>query len=147
MPTYYPDPIPQDLSGYALKTDLAKKPWIACGSMQATFFYRPIPGNVPLTRLEFEYTYASDAKVAYPFHITDFVTEWTTNGFYTGNATLPDNSGAYSTGKEKFFPVNNLFVSVAFYPNNYFIINVVLPPSGSQNGFIREVYANGVMVV
>lgn len=162
MSFLYNDPIPQDLTGFALKTDIKPvdlspyrlKPsaWVGTTSYLSTWFYRPVPGNVTLSSLEFEFSYSANSTIGYPFHVNDFATGWTTNGFYTGNIIMPNDTRAYNTGKGKGFTVTlpngeKVLVAVATFPNNYFIVNVIWLPSGFPNGFIRQVYANGVLVV
>jgi hypothetical protein len=163
MSYYFPDPAPQQAGDTTaleaqiteLKTKIDKlcirSFWVETGSMIATWFYRPIPGNAPLTSLEFEFSHPSDNYITHFFYETDFVDGWGTNGFYTGNAIMPNDTRAYDTGKEKGLNLTlstgkQVRIAMAFYPNNHFIVNVLSLPTGDPNWFIRNVYANGVLV-
>lgn len=151
-----------DVSGLATDAELAAaiaaagtKPWIPLNLMDADeWFFRPVPGNQPLTRLSFQANIPKDPAIM-DFFVDDFVEGYATDGYYTSPKTLNGVPIAgpqpYQGGLQRGYTIKlsgslSAYVVVAVYPSNHFLIAAQLGVSPYTVGRIRNIYANGVSV-
>jgi hypothetical protein len=118
------------------------------------WFFRPVPGNVPLARLSFQSNIPGDPMVL-NFDLEDFATGGATDGYYTSVSTLngvpiagpqPYAGGRQWAYKPLLSGTTTAYIIVAVYPSNHFLIAAQLGVGPYTLGRIRNVMANGVAV-